>query len=95
MTARTKGIIATLAAVVLCGCPGLLMCIFGAVGATGTPFSTEVNGVTGSAPMSTPLAIALLCGALIFMLIPVVVGFFTLRSKPEPAVVSGPLPPAS
>ncbi len=97
MTAKTKGIIGTIAAVVLCGCPGLFMCIFGAVGATGTPINTEVNGVTGSAPMPMALALTLICAALIFMLIPVVVGFLTLRPKPAaaPAAMSEPLPPAS
>ena len=30
MDDKTKGIVATIAAIVLCGCPGLFMCFFGA-----------------------------------------------------------------
>ncbi len=35
MDTKTKGIVATIAAVVLCGCPGLFMCLFGALTAGG------------------------------------------------------------
>ena len=46
MDNRTKGIIATIAAVVLCGCPGLFICVFGAATATGLmPYTTELNGI--------------------------------------------------
>ena len=96
MDSRSKGLIATIASVILCGCPGLFLCIFGAVGATGMPIETTINDVSSSAPMPLGLAIGMLCVALIFMLIPVAVGFFTLRSKPTPPVrMSEPLPPAS
>ena len=32
---KNTGILATLAAVVLCGCPGLFLCLFGGITATG------------------------------------------------------------
>ena len=94
MQNRNTGIIATIAAVVLCGCPGLFLCIFGAVTATGNmPFSTEFNGVSNSGILPPTFGFVMLCLSLIFILIPVGVGFFTLRKKPE--VTTEELPPAS
>ena len=49
MNNKNTGIIATVATVLLCGCPGLFLCIFGAITATGNmPYSTEVNGVSNT-----------------------------------------------
>jgi len=94
MQNRNTGIIATIAAVVLCGCPGLFLCIFGAVTATGNmPFSTEFNGVSNSGTLSSTYGFVMLCLSLIFILIPVGVGFFTLRKKPS--VTTEEVPPAS
>lgn len=84
MDKKTTGMIATLAAVFLCGCPGLFLCIFGAVSAAGVmPYTTELNGVTGSGTVPTGMGIAMLCAGLLFVAIPVAVGFFTLRNKAE------------
>jgi hypothetical protein len=94
MNNKNTGMIATIATVILCGCPGLFLCIFGAITATGKmPFSTEVNGVSNSGTLPSTVGFAMLCLALIFILIPVGVGFFTLRKKPveTPQVI----PPAS
>jgi len=94
MQNKNTGIIATIAAVVLCGCPGLFLCIFGAVTATGNmPFTTEVNGINNSGTLPPTAGFVMLCFALIFILIPVGVGFFTLRKKPEATVEE--VPPAS
>ncbi len=94
MDDKTKGIIATIASVILCGCPGLFMCIFGAFSATGSmPFSTEVNGVSNSGTVSPTIGFVLLCLSVIFILIPVGVGFFMLRTKAPAA--DEPLPPSS
>jgi len=94
MQNRNTGIIATIAAVVLCGCPGLFLCIFGAVTATGNmPFTTELNGISNSGTLPSTVGFVMLCLALIFILVPVGVGFFTLRKKPEAAVEE--VPPAS
>ncbi len=98
MNSRTGGLIATIAAVVLCGCPGLFLCIFGAVTAAGVmPYTTEVNGVSNSGTMPSAAGFGMLCAALILILIPVVVGLVTLRSKPAPAAtpVTPPPPPPS
>jgi hypothetical protein len=98
MDTKTKGIVATIASVVLCGCPGLFMCIFGAFTATGSmPFTTELNGVSKSGTLPPTVGFVLLCLSLIFIVIPIAVGFFMLRKKPEAAPVSSnePLPPTS
>lgn len=75
------------------------MCIFGAITATGNmPYTTELNGVSSSGTMPTGAGIAMLCFSLILILIPIAVGFFTLRKKPEAIPTAGsdePLPPAS
>ena len=96
MDNKTKGIVATIAAVVLCGCPGLFMCIFGAITAMGNmPYNTEVNGVSNSGTIPSIVGFVLLCLSIIFILIPVVVGFFTLRKKPETGFETEQVLPAS
>ena len=94
MDNRTKGIIATIASVILCGCPGLFLCLFGAFTATGNmPFNTELNGITDSGTLPPTVGYVLLCLSLIFIAIPIVVGFLTLRSKPAAPVSNEPIPP--
>jgi integral membrane sensor domain MASE1 len=83
---RNTGMIATIAAVVLCGCPGLFLCLFGALTAAG-------QGTFNDQSLSPSVGFALLCLSLILILIPVGVGFFTLRNKP--AVTVTDVPPAS
>ena len=97
MDDKTKGIIATIASVILCGCPGLFFCIFGAFTASGNmPFNTELNGVSNSGTLPPTAGFVLVCLSLIFIAIPVVVGFLTLRSKPAAELNNNePLPPAS
>jgi hypothetical protein len=96
MQNRNTGLIATIASAILCGCPGILACIFGALAAAGVPFTTEVNGVSNNGLLPVWVGVSLLCLALIFILIPVVVGFVTLRKRPAAAPVTNePLPPAS
>ena len=100
MTNRNTGIIATIASVVLCGCPGLFLCIFGAVAAAGRlPYNTDFNGVTDTGMVPPVAGVVMLCFALGFILIPVVVGFITLRQRPVPPPpppgFNEPLPPAS
>ncbi len=95
MNNKNTGMIATIASVLLCGCPGLFLCIFGAITATGNmPYSTELNGVSNSGTLPSTAGFAMLCLALIFILIPVAVGFFTLRKKPE-AMQPQDIPPVS
>jgi hypothetical protein len=102
MNNKTGGIIATLVAVFLCGCPGVCLFLFGAVAATGQlPYTVEFPYTSDfSNPYSETVPAYLgfvgLCLALIFIAIPIVVGVLTLRNKSEkPASVNEPLPPAS
>jgi hypothetical protein len=98
MDTKTKGIIATIAAVVLCGCPGLFMCFFGAI----SIFASRVPGadidIMGSSDpaAATTMGGVFLCLSFIFVLIPIAVGFFMLRKKPEAVVSSNEtLPPTA
>ena len=98
MDAKTKSIVATIAAVVLCGCPGLFMCFFGAtsIAASQVP-GADIDVMGSSDPASAmTMGIVFLCLSIIFILIPIVVGFFMFRKKPEVVIESNePLPPAS
>jgi uncharacterized membrane protein len=92
---KTWAIVGTVAAILLCGCPGLTLCVFGIWAATGT--MTDFNyGYTPSW-----IGFAMLCVAIIFVAIAVVVPILLLRKK-KPAAPSvevlppqEPLPPAS
>ena len=97
---KTGAIIGTIVAILLCGCPGLSLCVAGIWGATGTlPDYTGLYG--GNLPGWA--GFALLCVALIFIAIAVVVPILLLRKKKEnPEAVPAdilppqePLPPAS
>ncbi len=94
MDRRTVGIIATVATVLLCACPGLFLCLFGGLTAAGQgKYTSDVLGSSGAGQISPGVGIALLCVGIIFIAIPIVVGFFTLRKKPESTDVGG-VPPA-
>jgi hypothetical protein len=97
MDQKTKGIIATVAAVLLCGCPGLFMCFFGATSAFASFIPGAKIDVMGSSdPASaTTMGFVFLCLSVIFIAIPIVVGFFMLRKKPEASVGNEQIPPAS
>ena len=97
MDTKTKGIVATIAAVVLCGCPGLFMCFFGATSilASQTP-GADIDVMGSSDPASAmTMGFVFLCLSFIFILIPIAVGFFMLRKKPEVVSSTEPLPPTS
>ncbi|MBT3323283.1 MAG: hypothetical protein HN392_13445 [Anaerolineae bacterium] len=103
MEKKTIGLIATIGTAFLCACPGLCLCLWGFIGISGTPIDQTLNGQTTSEPMSTGLAVSLLCLSLIAIAIPIIVGFFTLRntgddvidvepvSSPEPAASAAPI----
>ncbi len=96
---KTGAIIATVAAILLCGCPGLSLCVIGIWGATGK----MPDYWTGYGYFPGWIGFALLCVSLIFVVIAILVPVLTLRKKkaaPEAAPVdvlppSEPLPPAS
>jgi hypothetical protein len=97
MDKKSTGTIATIAAVVLCGCPGLFMCCLGST----SLFASQAPGadidVMGSSDPASAMTMGLvfLCASFIFILIPILVGFFMLRKKPETAPSNEPLPPTS
>lgn len=101
MKNRTTAIILTVVSVLLCGCPGIGACIFGALIAAQVPFTTTVNGYSSTQPLPIGYGIGLICLAVIFVVIPIVVGVLTLRKKKvkdaqvEVLPPSEPLPPAS
>lgn len=97
MDKKTTGIIATVATALLCGCPGLIgLCLgLASVAAAFVPGAQiDVFGSSDPASAAT-MGFVSLCLSLIFIAIPIVVGFVTLRKKPEAAVSDEPLPPAA
>ena len=100
MDKRTTGIIATVATALICGCCGLFACIMGVGAITGNG-TMDLGGTTQ--PMPPSYGYVFLCLSVLFILVPVVVGFATLRKKPQvPApgttyepIDNEPLPPAS
>jgi hypothetical protein len=105
MDKRTTGLIATIATAVLCGCPGLFGLCFGGISVLASMVpGAEIDVFGSSDPASaTTMGLVSLCLSVIFIAIPIVVGFVTLRNKPEaplaPVTVepidNDPLPPAS
>jgi hypothetical protein len=92
MNNRNTGIIATVATALICGCCGLFACIMGIGTVTGN--GTFTLGDT-SQPMPPTYGYVFLCLSVLFILVPVVVGFIALRKKPEALPNDEPLPPAS
>lgn len=98
MDKKTTGIIVTVAAALLCGCPGLCAAFFGAISAVASFIPGADIDIFGSNDPQAALTtgIGMLCGGIIFVAIPVVVGFLMLRKKPEKTVkFDEPLPPAA
>jgi len=89
MDKKTTGLIATIATALLCGCPGLLgLCMGGMFAIVGTiPGSNIDIGGSSDPAAAIGTGIAMLCVGVIFIAIPIVVGFVTLRNKPEEAAV--------
>jgi hypothetical protein len=94
---KTWAIVGTVAAILLCGCPGLSLCGLGIWGATGN----MPDFFQGYGEFPSWVGFALLCVAIIFVAIAVVVPLLLLRKKKAaaPAVEvlppQEPLPPAS
>ena len=95
MQNRTIGIIATVVTALVCGCASLFSCIWGAMIATGQPITTTVNGETTQQTLPASIGFVLLCLTLLMILVPIAVGWFTLRKKPAEVLATGPIPPAS
>jgi hypothetical protein len=82
MENKTVGIIATVVTALCCGCSGISMCLWGAMAAAGVAtYTYEAGKVSEEGSVPAGVGIAVLCVGLIFIAIPVVVGFLTLRGK--------------
>src|SRR5512140_196419 len=98
---RTWPIVGTIAAILLCGCPGLAACLFGAVSA----FGVMPDFLNGYGNFPAWVGFVFLCLAIIFIAIAVVVPILLLRKKkpvtpaveviPPPMPPQEPIPPAS
>lgn len=93
MQNRTTGMIITGITAFICGCFALITCVWGAIIATGTPIDVTNSTGTSQQTLSPTIGFGLLCLSLLMILIPVTVGFFTLRKKPE--IIAEELPPTS
>ena len=97
MDKRTVGIIATVATALLCGCPGLFSICWGGIAAVVSFIPGAEIDMGGSSDPTTALitGVVALCLGVIFVAIPIVVGFATLRRKPEVvSLPNEPIPPA-
>ncbi len=85
MENRKVGIIVTIVAIVLCGCPGLFSVLWGLIASIVSFVPNADINIGGSSDPTTALMTGLgaCCGGLIFIAIPIAVGFFTLRKKAE------------
>ena len=102
MDKRTTGIVATVAAVLLCGCPGLFALFMGAMFAIVSRVPGADIDLMGRNDPGAALGtgVGLLCLGALAIAIPVVVGFLTLRRRPAAVQTftippDEPLPPAS
>ena len=85
MDKKQVGLIATIATALLCGCPGLFgLCMGSMFAIVGTIPGSDID-IGGSSDPAAAIGtgLAMLCVSLIFIAIPVIVGFVTLRKKPE------------
>ena len=98
---KTGAIIGTVAAVLLCGCPGLIGLCLGATSAIASFIPGAQIDIFGSKDAQSALIWGLVsvCGGVIFIAIPIVVGVLTLRKKKPaelaPVLPNEPLPPVS
>ncbi len=89
---RNTSMIITIVTALLCGCCALFACIMGFGAITGNGTITIGDTVQRMPPT---YGYVFLCLSVISIIVPVIVGFVTLRRKPEAPVSNEPLPPAS
>lgn len=89
MNNKNTGMIATVATAILCGCCALFACVMGFGTITGNGTYTLGNSTE---QMPSAYGYVFLCLSFLMILVPVAVGFFTLRKKPD---VSELVPPES
>ena len=90
---RNVGIALTIITVLCCACPGLFMCVFGGLIGAGVPLTTTVGDVSSVQNLPASYGFGLICLSIILILIPIIVGFVTLRKKPAVVDSSVVVPP--
>ena len=95
MDKKTVGIIATVVSALACGCISIITCAWGVIAVTGTPINISNNGQEYMDTLPPTVGYVLLCLSVLFVAVPFVIGFLTLRKKPQPPVNNEPIPPAS
>lgn len=96
MNNRTVGIIVTVITALVCLCAAIFACVWGIIIATNTPINLTSGGQQSTETLPAPVGYVLLCLSVLFVAVPIAVGFFMLRKKPETTPASNePLPPAS
>jgi hypothetical protein len=79
---RTTAIILTVATALLCGCPGLFVCLGGILTAVGLgTYTSDLMGTTSAGTTPAWYGVVGICGGLVLIAIPVIVGIVTLRKK--------------
>jgi len=97
MDKKTTGIIATITSAILCGCPGFFALCFGSITAMASYVpGAEIDIIGNDSPRAALFAgLGLLCLGVVFLAVPFIVGWVTLRGKPQPAALPDePIPPA-
>lgn len=100
MENRTAGIIATIVTALLCGCSGLLCMFSGTITALVSQVPGAEIDIFGRNDPQAALGagIGMVCLGVVFVIIPILVGVFTLRKKPQPpaqpTAPEEPIPPA-
>lgn len=92
---RQTAIIATVAAAILCGCPGLLAAFMGVLFSAISFIPGAQIDVGGSSDPAAALrfGLASLCLGVVLVAIPAAVGYFSLR-RARPTAPPPPPPPA-
>ncbi|KAA3646200.1 MAG: hypothetical protein DWQ07_08215 [Chloroflexi bacterium] len=87
---RRIAILATLAATLLCGCPGLCILAYG-----GNIAATGRTDLIADASAATWFGVLIVCAGCLSVLVPLITGLVTFRrSQPEPQIknVDDPIP---
>ena len=83
MQNRNLAIVITVITTLICGCASIISCVWGFLIASGTPVNVTNNGVTTPQVLSPSIGYTLLCLTILIILVPVAVGFFALRRRPD------------
>ncbi len=92
MQNRTLAIVITAITALACGCASIFSCVWGFLIASGQPIDVTTNGVTTPQVLSPTIGYTLICLTILMILVPVAVGFFTLRKRSDTSLEFPPTP---